>query len=274
MLADRKRFDDLRFFTLNIGGPSEIRASRLIDYLASIDADVLVLTETRDNRGTSLLLDWCRDTGYNVRAEQSMAVGERGVAVAHRLPRSSPAQSRTVDLSHRLAAVEVLASPDFMMVGAYVPSRDASATKIARKQTFLKQMQASLESWIRGRPVLFLGDLNIVSREHEPRYSSFRSWEYDAFEEFAALGLVDLFAQQNPGIQAHSWIGRTGDGYRYDYAFSSTCLASRVSSCEYLHEPRISGLSDHAGLLVSLQRSPETALVTDPLALDETLQPV
>ena len=52
----------------------------------------------------------------------------------------------------------------------------------------------------------------------------FRSWEYDVLDSFAALGLADVFAELHPGVQAHSWIGRTGNGYRYDYVFVSRAL--------------------------------------------------
>ena len=54
----------LRLFTLNIGGPSVERAARLADYLSAQDADMLVLTETRGNAGTSALLEALADAGY------------------------------------------------------------------------------------------------------------------------------------------------------------------------------------------------------------------
>ena len=89
-----------------------------------------------------------------------------------------------------------------------------------------------------------MGDLNVVGREHLPRYSAFRSWEYDALDHVVDHGLVDVFAELHPGVQAHSWIGRTGNGYRYDYAFVSEDLITAVRDCEYMHEPRERGLSE------------------------------
>ena len=41
----------MRFVTLNISAPSAARAGRLLEFLPSLEADVLVLTETRQNRG-------------------------------------------------------------------------------------------------------------------------------------------------------------------------------------------------------------------------------
>jgi len=244
---------DQRYFTLNVGGPSEARAARLADFLTEVSADVVVLTETRTNRGTQLLLEWCKASGYSVSAQEPMSAGERGVVIAYRLPAGAPVAVGPIGLPHRLAAVELLLEPRLTVVGAYVPSRDGSAPKIARKRSFLLEMQACVSTWMKGRSLMLLGDLNVVARDHQPRYSAFRAWEYETLDNLQGAGLVDLFAELHPGVQAHSWIGRTGDGYRYDYALLSPCLAERAISCEYVHEPRELGLSDHAGLLVHLR---------------------
>ena len=133
-----------------------------------------------------------------------------------------------------------------------MPSRDASRAKIARKRRFLKQLVEAVKNSAGSGRVVLIGDLNIVSRGHEPRYSMFRTWEYDALDQLAARGLVDVFTELHPGVQAHRWIGRTGNGYRYDYAFASRDLMGSVRGCDYLHEPRERGLSDHAALLLTL----------------------
>ena len=117
---------------------------------------------------------------------------------------------------------------------------------------FLEQLLEAVKASAGAGRVVLIGDLNIVGRDHEPRYSMFRSWEYDALDQLAALGLVDAFTELHPGVQAHSWIGRTGNGYRYDYAFVSHDLMGSVRRCDYLHEPRERGLSDHAALLLTL----------------------
>jgi exodeoxyribonuclease III len=67
-----------------------------------------------------------------------------------------------------------------------------------------------------------------------------------------------------------SWVGRTGDGYRYDHAFCSRELRDLVISCEYLHAPRADKLSDHSALTLRLDLTPpETLPVGDPAAADE-----
>jgi len=252
----------LRFLTLNISGPSLARAELLASFLDEMDADVAVLTETRNNNGTRSLLNWCSDRGYLVTGDLPASSGERGVAVVRRVGPDRLPVSPAIDLPHRLVVDELADEPSLRLVAAYVPSRDASQPKIQRKRTFLGQMSTTLRDIVETEPVVFMGDLNIVGRTHVPRYPAFKSWEYDALDEIAAAGLTDVFAEINPGVQAYSWVGRTGSGYRYDYAFVTPSLMDAVEGCDYLHEPRERGLTDHAAVLLTLRMPTASPLPT------------
>jgi exodeoxyribonuclease III len=41
----------------------------------------------------------------------------------------------------------------------------------------------------------------------------------------------------HPGDSEYSWVGRTGDGYRYDHAFATPAWQA-ITGCQYVHEPR------------------------------------
>lgn len=64
-------------------------------------------------------------------------------------------------------------------------------------------------------------------------------------------GLVDALQQCAPNEQAYSWVGRTGDGYRYDYFHIGRALAERIRTCAYLHETRERKLTDHAAMTLT-----------------------
>ena len=244
---------DLRLFTLNISGPSVERAQRLAAFMLGLDLDVLVLTETRVNSGTEHLLAELADAGYEVHSPAPSSDRERGVAVLSRVAsRGTTKRSASVDLSHRLVVGSVGEPATVTLLAAYVPSRDATPPKLERKRRFLSQMLEVVEHSARSGRVILMGDLNVVGRAHEPRYPTFRSWEYEALDHVFDHGLIDVFAELHPGVQAHSWIGRTGNGYRYDYAFVTRDLLGAVRGCEYMHEPRECGLSDHAALVLTL----------------------
>ena len=242
-----------RLVTLNIAGPSVERAIRLAEYLLRLDADAYFLTETRANTGTRLVLDALEDAGYTLVEPAGLCGQERGAAIAHRLRPADALLGPSVSLPHRLPMAHVsFGSETALLVGAYVPSRDASPAKIERKEQFLKDLVRAASTLTQKTSVILMGDFNVVSRSHLPRYAAFRRWEYDAFDDLLGLGLVDAHDLLAPGQQVHSWIGRHGDGYRYDYGFVSKDLGQHVRSCDYVHEPRINGLSDHAAVSMTV----------------------
>ena len=200
----------MRLATLNIGGPAVERAARILGYLLELDADVLVLTETRPTDGTRLLLHALRDQRYEVVASLGMAAGERGVALASRGGLALTIETAlSPEFRHRLVAATIPSAEALTVVGAYVPSRDASEVKIARKKRFLSQVASLASGWGQGR-LVFIGDLNIVGRAHVPKFSAFRAWEYDAFEALRSHGLVDAYGELYPGVQAHKLDRKVG----------------------------------------------------------------
>ena len=156
------------------------------------------------------------------------------------------------------------------IIAAYVPSRDASPEKVERKRRFLEELSGELEEAAGSSgPAVLLGDLNILEPEHRPRYAFFKPFEYEFYRRLACGGWVDAFRLRHPGADEYSWVGRTGDGYRYDHAFVSQALASKVVSCRYLHDIREceGRWTDHSALTVDLDVAAARRLPCDPLAL-------
>jgi exodeoxyribonuclease III len=84
------------------------------------------------------------------------------------------------------------------------------------------------------------------------RYRTFQPFEYEFYQQLPQYGLVDAFRALHNGRVEHSWVGRTGDGYRYDHAFVATGLLPMLKHCEYVHQPRLGALSDHSALTLRL----------------------
>lgn len=261
----------LSLLTFNIGNPSLDRAQRQLNWLASRDEDVLVLTETKDSAGCRLLAEKFTAAGYHV-AYPVPENGDYGVLIASKIPaHTDDFGSRVGYLPSRAAAITLhIPNHPVQVIGAYVPSRDASPEKIDRKRTWLGACHTALASRTDGSAV-FLGDLNILEPSHKPHYAFFAPFEYDFYEQLTdACGLVDAFRARHPDAVEHSWVGRTGDGYRYDHAHCTADLASRLADCAYLHQPRLDRLSDHSALTVRLTLDPGERLITsDPAAADE-----
>ena len=157
------------------------------------------------------------------------------------------------------------------LIGLYVPSRDAGLVKTERKKKWLAACHAALAAGPDRPATVLLGDLNILEPGHRPRYPFFAPFEYDFYRALTGEhDLVDAFRQLHPDAAEYSWVGRTGDGYRYDHAFCSAALADRIAGCDYLHQPRRDRLSDHSALSVRLSLAPPGGLLaSDPAAAVE-----
>jgi exodeoxyribonuclease-3 len=261
----------LSLLTFNIGNPSPGRAQRQLAWLASRDEQVLVLTETKASAGCKLLADAFAGAGYTVCFPQP-GPGEYGTMIVTRVAAAPDPFGDAIGYLTARAAAVTLPAPDgpLRVIGLYVPSRDASPDKTERKRKWLACCDTALAGTAE-QPTLLLGDLNILEPGHKPRYPFFAPFEYDFYQALAsAHGLTDAFRGLHPDAAEYSWVGRTGDGYRYDHAFCSRQLAGNVTSCQYLHQPRADKLSDHSALALHLDlAAPQALAVGDPAAAGE-----
>jgi exodeoxyribonuclease III len=117
-----------------------------------------------------------------------------------------------------------------------------------------------------GHQLIFLGNLNVLEPGHQPHYPFFAQFEYDFYRALTNRhGLTDAFRHLHPDATEHSWVDRTGHGYRDDYLFCSAQLAHAITDCAYLHDSRTSGLSDHSALTATLAiHAPPERTASDP----------
>ncbi|WP_381793051.1 hypothetical protein [Streptomyces niveus] len=253
----------LDVLTFNLNNPGRERAERQLAYLMGRPEEVLVLTETVDSTGCALLASRFRAEGYEVVFPRP-GRGERGVMIVSRLA-IRPGRDVAEYLPHRAVSVVVdtLEGP-LEVVGLYVPSRDATATKKARKEKFLEDCLIGLPGGKAGSQVV-TGDFNILEPNHVPRYKFFQAFEYDFYNWLGKVGYVDAYRELHPDSEEYSWVGRTGDGYRYEHAHVSADLRRKLLRCLYVHTPRTGEdrLTDHSALTLSLALHP-TGILRGP----------
>lgn len=246
------------------------RATGLLGWLDARGDDLVILTETSGGEGTRYLLDQCRRAGLDVIHTPDLC-GDRGVAIISRVPITArPDLIGDVVPQGRVVAATVAGAPELTVIGIYVPSSDRAPDKVIRKQTFITSLLTAMQrlpDQTRARLVLG-GDYNVISRDHDPPYRSFLEFEYGMLDTLCDLGMADAFQHCAPRVQAHSWIGRGGNGYRFDYFHIGTELIAHAASCSYLHEPRQLRLSDHAAVSLTLTMPPIARLDIDPAGLN------
>jgi exodeoxyribonuclease-3 len=264
----------LSLITVNVGAPSIERAHRQLRWLAGRPEEVLVLTETRATAGSQFLAEAFSAAGYSVTFPEH-APGELGVMIVSKIGTIVDRIGAAMDyLPARLAGVVVeTTNGPLRIVGAYVPSRDATLEKTERKKTWIERFHAALDITASEAPLLLLGDLNVLEPAHTPAHrGQFAPFEYGFYTGLTDRhGLVDLFRHLPPERVEHSWARRVELGYRYDHAHGSHVLADRLTSCEYVHETRDvmpdgSRLTDHSGLAVRVTLTAAAPLLTsDPI---------
>ncbi|HET9164296.1 MAG TPA: endonuclease/exonuclease/phosphatase family protein [Solirubrobacterales bacterium] len=248
----------LSILTLNVCCPSVPRAERQLDWLGGRSEQIFVLTEVGAASGSALLAERLRAAGWAVRAPVPRD-GERGVMICARVAIGEEHPPPVSYLRERAEAVSV---GKIEMIGVYVPSRDDSPTKVARKRRFLTELLTALEERKSCSTVL-IGDLNIVERSQRGVDRVFREWEYELYEELPNLGWLDGYRVLHPDRVEVSWADSEGQGFRFDHTFITEDLRDNLVRCEYLHETREGNLSDHSAMLIELDDVPFQELDVD-----------
>lgn len=242
------------FFCWNINNPSLKRARNQAAWLRKQSADVFVLTECKHSEGCNFLEKYFQTFGYYV-VFSKPEKNEYGVMIISKHKLTKSIFSNHIDyLQSRVISVKVpFFNDELEVIGIYVPSRDSGYEKKERKKRFIKKLISALEKENNSIHRVFCGDFNVLEPKHIPHYPIFENWEYDFYSNLNKYQLKDAFRHLSPEIQEYSWVGRKGDGYRYDHFFVTSDLIPLVQKCYYYHEPREMKLSDHSALISTLR---------------------
>ncbi|MGV9976521.1 exodeoxyribonuclease III [Micromonospora wenchangensis] len=256
----------LSILTLNIQATSRRRADALLAWLTSRPEQILLLTETSSGDGTAHLLDCFRRAGCQV--HHPPLPGDRGTAMISRVPLTvRPDITAALSIPGRAVAATIHTDPPVTVLGVYVPSSDRAPAKVERKRAFVTTLVTAVGGLtVSERAHLVLGgDYNVIPRDHQPPYPGvWLPFEYELFDALTAAGLTDAHQHLAPTVQPHSWFGRSGNGYRFDYLHVGTALRNRLHGGSYLQEPREQRLTDHAAVSIDLDLATPT-LGTRPM---------
>ncbi len=135
----------LSVLTLNIANPSVERAQRQLEWLASRDEDVFVLTETKASDGCRLLVDAFQTVGYAVIFPEP-GPGEYGTMIASKIRAEPDDWNQQLGYLPARAATTVLPAPGdsrlSLRTSRNVSFRDSSVRCLTR---------TSVRYWWRGR---------------------------------------------------------------------------------------------------------------------------
>lgn len=243
---------NLSIFIWNIANPSLERAGKQAEWIRKRKEDVFVLTEVKTSRGCLFLKKYFEAYGYYV-LFPDIEDKEYGSMIVSKIPLSGGALKYMEFIPSRAMCGKLsFFKKDIEVVGIYVPSRDASEKKIKRKKLFLRALLDALQISSANNLRIVCGDFNILEPNHNPPYPFFGDWEYDFYRQLSEHQLSDAWRFLHPYKHEYSWVGKTGDGYRYDHCFVSNALLLTTKNSFYFHEPRLKKLSDHSALITEL----------------------
>ena len=240
----------------NIRNPSLDRAKRQAKWIVQTGANVVTLTEAKRSTGCTFICDWLSRAGFDVFPSEQ-ETNDYCVIMATKDLGSQRLRLDATFLPNRAGAITCVTERGrLQIVSLYVPSRGPLARKNVDKRAFQDQIVSLLPGWVgksQNNQFIVTGDLNVLERHHAPHHKVFGEWEYIFYEEFGKSGLIDAYRLLHPDKTEHSWIGRSGSGYRFDHFFISERLSSYVQECSYIHSVRASGLSDHSAMCLELK---------------------
>jgi exodeoxyribonuclease-3 len=242
----------------------KVRLPHVLDWLGSVQPDVLCLQETKTEDGGFPFVA-LEEAGY--RAIHNGQKTYNGVALLARAGLQEPARDLPDfdDPQKRLIAATV---DGVRLVCAYMPNGQAvGSDKYEYKLKWLAALTGWLREELQRHPRLaLLGDFNIAPDDrdvHDPV-----AWqgqilcsepERAAFRALLDLGLADAFRQFDQPEKSFSWwdyrmMGfRRNLGLRIDHILLSPPLAAACRACAIDKAPRkLERPSDHAPVLADL----------------------
>lgn len=139
-----------------------------------------------------------------------------------------------------------VASSDWRILASYFPQGNAKTAFFAACHDAAKE-QTDI-------PFVIIGDFNTGNQLRDRGSNGER---YACAEKFDALSselcLYDLWRRTHGDLAREwSWRSSAGNGFRIDHAFANQKFIDRYQpSCNYDHEPRELGSTDHSALIIN-----------------------
>lgn len=243
----------------NVNGIRAAHRKGLPEIIASLDADVVCLQETKAQID-QLPEDIREIPGYSGHYFSAERKGYSGVVTFSRPEPRSVREGIGIGEFDREGRVLTHEFGDFFLVNCYVPNAQPELARIDFRKEFNDKLKDQLVSLDKKKPVLLCGDLNVAHRpidlknpkanERNPGYSI---EEREKFEELLQAGFIDTFRHLYPNQVSYTWWSyrfnaRQKDiGWRIDYFLISRRGISGVK--EVIHHQDIFG-SDHCPISI------------------------
>lgn len=251
-----------KIISYNVNGIRAALKKDWIDWVKSVDPDIICLQETKANPD-QLDLTIFEKAGYKSYWFSAEKKGYSSVAILSKTEPDHIEYGCGIEKYDNEGRIIRADYGDFSVLSCYFPSGSSGEVRQDFKMDYLKDFQVYINALKKSRPKLLIsGDVNIC---HEPidihnpvsnkKSSGFLPEEREWVTNFLSLGFVDSFRHLNKEAHNYTWwtyrfsARKKNLGWRIDYHFISENLLKQLNSSVILAEAIH---SDHCPILIDL----------------------
>lgn len=253
----------MKLYSWNVNGIRAVEKKGFIDWLETVQPDVLALQETKarmDQLSPALL----EEHGYHAYWHSAQRAGYSGVATFTRDEPLYIQEGLGIENYDREGRVLITEHPHFLLYNVYFPNGQRDQERLDYKLSFYAHLLEIIDEQVEsGLNVLVTGDWNTAHQEIDlarPKdnqtTSGFLPEERAWIDKYIRHGWVDTFRLFHSEPQRYSWwTYRFGArsrniGWRIDYFFVNQAFQDRVRDAD-IHEDVMG--SDHCPVSVTVE---------------------
>lgn len=249
----------MKLVSWNVNGLRAALKKGFIESVASLDADILCLQETKMMKGQAEV-DLSEYFEYWNSAEKK---GYSGTAVFTKEEPLKVSLGMDIPLHDNEGRIIQAEYDDFILLNVYTPNSQQGLKRLDYRMEWEDDFRAFVKELDEKKPVIICGDLNVAHQEIDlknwktnRRNAGFTDEERQKMTELLASGFHDTFRTLYPDKIEYSWWSFRANarannvGWRIDYFLVSERLLARVKKAE-IHG-HIMG-SDHCPVSLTLE---------------------
>ncbi len=238
-----------RFISWNVNGLRAVEKKGFLDFLASSNADILAVQETKAEPAqlSSALVN---PTGYHAYFSSAVRKGYSGVACFCKEEPLNVVYGLGVEEFDREGRTLILEYPSFYFLNIYFPNGGQGEDRIDFKLRFYDAfLKKSKELFATGKTVIACGDVNTAHTEldlarpkQNENVTGFLPKERAWLDNFFSQGYVDAFRLFEKEGGHYSWwdyktrARERNVGWRIDYFMVDKSSAPKVKSAQILSD--------------------------------------
>lgn len=250
----------MKLISWNVNGLRACIKKGFMDFLASADADILCLQETKMHEGQEII----ETPGYHQFWCSAEKKGYSGTLTLTKEKPLSVSYGIGIDIHDHEGRAVTAEFNDFYLVNFYVPNSQDQLKRLDYRMQWEDDVRDYLSQLRKSKPVIVCGDMNVAAEEIDlknpktnRKNAGFSDEEREKFRQLKASGFIDTFRYFYPDLEGvYSWWSyrfnarKNNAGWRIDYFLASEELESRLSDAKILTD--VMG-SDHCPVVLELK---------------------